>query len=352
MTKSDDDSRRLELQQWLGTLPPTLGLDPQSLRPASADASFRRYFRLAAGHSTAIAMDAPPPQENCRPFVHVAQLMQEAGLNVPKILAQDLERGYLLLSDLGSTSYLHALKGMERGIEGGTEGAEAQADALFSDAIGALIRWQLASRPDTLPPYDAALLTRELNLYPDWYVARHLGRQLSSAQRQVLDEGFRLIVDACLAQPSVYVHRDYMPRNLMVDTPNPGVLDFQDAVYGPITYDVVSLMRDAFISWEESRVLDWTIRYWERARRAGLPVGDDFAEFWRAFEWMGLQRHLKVLGIFARINYRDGKPHYLQDTPRFVKYAREVLHRYVALAPLARLFDEIEGVQARAAYTF
>ncbi len=348
MTESDADPRRRELQQWLGTLPPALGLDPQSLRPASADASFRRYFRLTAGASTAIAMDAPPPQENCRPFVHVAQLMQQAGLNVPRILAQDLDRGYLLLSDLGSVSYLQAL---QRTVGEG-EGQGADVDALFRDAIDALIRWQLASRPDTLPPYDAALLTRELNLYPDWYVARHLGRELSSAQRQVLDEGFRRIVEACLAQPSVYVHRDFMPRNLMVDTPNPGVLDFQDAVYGPITYDVVSLMRDAFISWEESRVLDWTIRYWEQARRAGLPVGEDFAEFWRAFEGMGLQRHLKVLGIFARINYRDGKPHYLRDTPRFVKYARDVLLRYVALAPLARLFDDIEGVQTRAGYTF
>jgi aminoglycoside/choline kinase family phosphotransferase len=266
--------------------------------------------------------------------------MHAAGLHVPMVLAQDLNQGFLLLSDLGTRPYLQALQ------------TGADADALFAAAIDALIAWQCASRPNVLPPYDETLLRRELELYPEWYVARHLGRELSGAQRRVLDASFHLIIDACLAQPCVYVHRDYMPRNLMVAQPNPGVLDFQDAVYGPITYDVVSLFRDAFISWEDERVLDWTIRYWEKARRAGLPVADDFAEFWRAFEWMGLQRHLKVLGIFARINYRDGKPHYLADTPRFVRYVRDVAHRYVALAPLAQLIDAIEGVPTRAGYTF
>jgi aminoglycoside/choline kinase family phosphotransferase len=340
MNQTDPDPRRSALRQWLASLPPTLRPDADSLRPASADASFRRYFRFVAGTTTLIAMDAPPPQEDCRPFVHVAGLMQAAGLNAPRVLAQDLDQGFLLLTDLGTTTYLDALE------------SGADADRLFVDATDALICWQRASRADALPPYDEALLRRELALYPDWYVARHLGKELTAVQRETLEDGFRLIVASCLAQPRVFVHRDFMPRNLMVCDPNPGVLDFQDAVFGPITYDVVSLFRDAFVSWEEQRVLDWTIRYWEKARRARLPVADDFSEFWRAFEWMGLQRHLKVLGIFARINYRDGKPHYLKDTPRFVRYAREVLHRYVALAPLARLFDAIEGVERRAGYTF
>ena len=181
------------------------------------------------------------------------------------------------------------------------------APRLFADATDALIRWQMASRPGVLPPYDEALLRRELELFPEWYLQRHRGVTLSTAQRRTLDAVFDAVIQSNLAQPQVYVHRDYMPRNLMVCTPNPGVLDFQDAVFGPITYDVVSLFKDAFISWEEEQVLDWTVRYWEKAKRAGLPVDADFGAFYRDFEWMGLQRHLKVLGIFARLNYRDGK---------------------------------------------
>ena len=339
MTESTPDLRLLQLRHWLAALPASLRLQPDSLRPASADASFRRYFRLEAGAATRVAMDAPPDKEDSRPFVHVARLLHAAGLNAPRIIAQDLAQGFLLLSDLGSTTYLAALNA-------------DNADALFADAIDALIRWQLTSRAGALPPYDEALLRRELALFPDWYVARHLQRALSAPQQQALEGAFRAILAACLAQPRVYVHRDFMPRNLMVSEPNPGVLDFQDAVHGPITYDVVSLWRDAFVSWEEERVLDWTIRYWEKARRARLPVASDFADFWRDFEWMGLQRHLKVLGIFARINYRDGKPHYLADTPRFVGYVRSVAHRYVALAPLARLVDELEGAERRVGFTF
>jgi aminoglycoside/choline kinase family phosphotransferase len=337
-----DDQRLHALQRWLAQLPQALALAPDSLRPASADASFRRYFRLDARGicgGTAIAMDAPPDKEDSGPFLRVAALLLEAGLNAPRVLAQDLEQGFLLLSDLGSTTYLAALN-------------DDNADELFADAVGALIRWQLASRADALPRYDEALLRRELDLFPEWYVGRHLQYRLAPKQQQVLSELWRRIIDASLAQPRVFVHRDYMPRNLMVTEPNPGVLDFQDAVFGPITYDVVSLFRDAFISWPEERVLDWTVRYWERARRAGLPVGDDFAEFFRNFEWMGLQRHLKVLGIFARINYRDGKPNYLVDTPRFFGYVRAVARRYQALAPLARLLDELEGEQPRVGYTF
>jgi len=318
-------ARDEQLLEWLRGVCGTAELH---IAPASADASFRRYFRISAEFGTRIVMDAPPPQEDCRPFVKVAELLAQAGLHAPRVIAQDIERGFLLLTDLGATTYLEALD-------------DGNAAALFDDAAGALIRWQLASRPGVLPPYDEALLRRELDLFPEWYVGRHLQHPLGSAQRAILDEQFALIVAANLAQPSVYVHRDYMPRNLMVTTPNPGILDFQDAVYGPIAYDVASLFKDAFISWEEERVLDWTIRYWERARKAALPVGDDFAAFYRSFEWMGLQRHLKVLGIFARIHHRDGKPAYLKDTPRFVNYVRKVCERYRELTPLLRLFDQL-----------
>ncbi|MCX7626922.1 MAG: phosphotransferase [Methylophilaceae bacterium] len=303
------------------------------LTTASADASFRRYFRATfADGSTLVVMDAPPQHEDCRPFIKVAALLHEAGLNAPRILAQDLEQGFLLLSDLGTQTYLDVLN-------------ENNADALFRAAIDALIRWQLASRPGVLPVYDEALLRRELDLFPEWYVSRHLGLTLSEKQRSVLESTFALILRSNLAQPAVYVHRDYMPRNLMVSEPSPGILDFQDAVYGPITYDVVSLFRDAFISWEEERVLDGAVRYWEKAKRVGLPVNLDFGEFYRDFEWMGLQRHLKVLGIFARLHYRDGKPKYLDDTPRFMHYVRKVAERYTALTPLLRLLDELENRQ-------
>jgi N-acetylmuramate 1-kinase len=342
MTNTTEEPRLQQLQHWLRRLPAALGLQTESLRPASADASFRRYFRLDAcgvDGGTAIAMDAPPEREDSRPFLHVAALLHDAGLNAPRVLAQDIGQGFLLLTDLGSTTYLAALD-------------EANADDLFDAATRALVRWQLASRADALPPYDEALLRRELNLFPEWYVGRHLQHPLSPPQQATLAATWRLILDVCLAQPRVFVHRDYMPRNLMVSEPNPGILDFQDAVVGPVTYDAVSLFRDAFISWPEERVLDWAIRYWEKARRAALPVGSDFGDFYRDFEWMGLQRHLKVLGIFARIHYRDGKPRYLADTPRFVAYVRSVTRRHRALAPLARLFDEFEGISVRAGYSF
>ena len=327
------DVRRDAAQAWAaGQLNKELRGAPFTFTPASADASFRRYWRatLADGHSY-IVMDAPPEREDCRPFVRVAGMLHEAGVNAPRVLAQDLGQGFLLLTDLGTRTYLEELN-------------PNNAARLFGDAADALLRWQLATRPGTLPPYDEALLRREMNLFPEWYVGKHLQKTLSRSQGEALENIFRLLVESALAQPVVYVHRDYMPRNLMVCEPNPGVLDFQDAVIGPITYDVVSLMRDAFISWDEERVLDWTARYWEKAKRAGLPVAADFAEFWRAFEWMGLQRHLKVLGIFARINYRDGKPHYLKDTPRFIRYVRDVAVQYDELKPLLELFDEL-GLQ-------
>jgi N-acetylmuramate 1-kinase len=336
------DARANELAAWLARV---LG-QRFAIARASEDASFRRYFRVtpdapAFGMATLIAMDAPPPQEDCRPFVHVAKLLADAGIHAPRVLAQDLERGFLLLTDLGTTTYLSAL-------------TEDNATPLFSDATDALVKWQLATTASALPPYDDALLRRELALFPDWYVARHLRATLRDAEQQALAQVFDALVADHLAQPRLFVHRDFMPRNLMVGEPgrNPGVLDFQDAVIGPMQYDVVSLFKDAFVSWPEERVLDWTIRYWEKARKAGLPVGSDFHAYFRAFEWMGLQRHLKVLGIFARLTYRDGKSGYLEDTPRFLAYARPVAQRYRALAPLARILDRLDGVSSTAAYTF
>ncbi|MCQ3923724.1 MAG: aminoglycoside phosphotransferase [Rhodocyclaceae bacterium] len=330
--------QRLELvHQWLAGLFPGR---PLTIAPASADASFRRYFRVSFDDgSSRIVMDAPPEYEDCRPFVKVAGLLHGAGVHAPEILAQDLTRGLLLLSDLGSTAYIDALN-------------DGNADALFRDALDALVKWQLASRPDALPPYDEALLRRELGLFPEWYVARHLGTPLATEQQAALEGVQATLLRNLLAQPCVFVHRDYMPRNLMVCEDNPGVLDFQDAVYGPISYDVISLFRDAFLGWEEERIIDWSVRYWEKARRAGLPVEGDFGDFYRNLEWMGLQRHLKVLGIFARLNYRDGKPKYLADTPRFVGYVRHVATRYAPLAPLARLLDELELRAPQVGYTF
>ncbi len=331
------DSRLAALERWLQSEFRQPGL---TLAPASEDASFRRYFRvrLSDGRSF-VAMDAPPDREDCEPFVRVAALMRAAGLNVPEILGRDRDQGFLLLSDLGLTTFLDALD-------------DDNAASLMGDATDALLRWQLATRPDALPPYDEALLRRELALFPEWYVGRHLGRTLGKGERQALEAVETLLVRSALAQPRVYVHRDFMPRNLMLCDPNPGVLDFQDAVIGPVTYDVASLTRDAFRSWDEARVLDWTVRYWEKAKRAGLPVERDFGEFWRAFEWMGLQRHLKVLGIFARLTHRDGKPKYVADTPRFVRYARAVAERYVELAPLAKLLDTFQGTERTVGYTF
>jgi aminoglycoside/choline kinase family phosphotransferase len=326
------DHRLALVRQWVAAQLHTAAF---SLAPASEDASFRRYFRVTADGRTWVVMDAPPGREDCRPFVQVAALMQEAGLHVPGVLAQDLQRGFLLLTDLGTTTYLNALD-------------DDNADRLFGDAIEALIRLQRASQPGRLPPYDTALLNRELSLFPDWYLERHLGVTLDPQMRETLARSGALLVASALAQPQVYVHRDYMPRNLMLSEPNPGVLDFQDAVFGPITYDLVSLFRDAFITWNEARTREWVVRYWEAAKRAALPVALDFAAFYRDFEWMGLQRHLKVLGIFARIHYRDGKPGYLDDTPRFLRYVRAVCERYPEFAPLLGLLDRIERQRAAA----
>jgi len=314
-----------------------LGLDTATFAPASADASFRRYFRLSQGDRSWIVMDAPPEQEDCKPFLQVARLMLDAGLKGPEVLAQDLSQGYLLLSDLGRQTFLNGLN-------------DRNADALFTVAITALVRWQQASRSGVLPPYDAALLTRELQLFPEWYVGKHLGRAFTAEQQAWWDASCQLLIARALAQAKVFVHRDYMPRNLMLASAEgshpswpgePGVLDFQDAVYGPISYDVVSLFKDAFRSWPAARVEGWRQQYWHAAIAAGLPVPADFRDFCRDFDLMGLQRHLKVLGIFARINYRDGKPHYLADTPRFIRYVREVVDADAELLPLKQLFDSL-----------
>jgi len=337
---SSSDDRFSQLTHWLTTLAtPRVRID--SLRPASADASFRRYFRVDADDgATYVVMDAPPPQEDVRPFIQVARLFGEAAISVPHILAQDATRGFLLLSDLGPTTYLDRLN-------------HDSAHQLYMDAIDALILLQVHSRPDALPEYDRAVLARELALFPDWYIGKHLDATLTANQRAELDKVFDVILANNLAQPQVYVHRDYHSRNLMVMAKgNPGILDFQDALYGPITYDIVSLLRDAYIEWDEELVLDWAIRYWERAKRAGLPVAPDIDRFYRDFEFMGLQRHLKVLGIFARLYHRDGKDGYLKDLPLVMQYTRKTAGRYRELKPLLRLLDQLEDKAPQVGYTF
>ncbi|MCR4304082.1 MAG: phosphotransferase [Gallionella sp.] len=331
--------RQQQLTDWLHSLFPG---EKFTLAPASADASFRRYFRVTFADRTLIVMDAPPQYEDCRPFLHVAELFENAGAHVPHVYAQDLAQGFLLLSDLGGTTYLQALCG---------KGADTARD-LYGAATDALIKIQLASRENKLPPYDEALLLRETRLFPEWYIARHLNITLSEAQNAKLETVFARIIANNLSQPRVYVHRDYHSRNLMVTRPNPGILDFQDAVYGPITYDIASLFKDAYIRWEEAEVIDWLIRYWEKARKAGLPLHDDFSGFYRDYEWMGVQRHLKVLGIFARLYHRDGKDGYLKDLPLVMSYLRAACARYIDLKPLLNLLDTLEPQICKEGYTF
>jgi aminoglycoside/choline kinase family phosphotransferase len=328
--------RQQQLTRWLESVLPGIHF---SLAPASADASFRRYFRLSLPDRTLIAMDAPPEHENCEPFLHVAEVFSAAGVHVPRVIKQDLTQGFLLLTDLGNTTYLEALN-------------DATAPDLYRDAMDALIRIQQASRPGVFPAYDEALLTREMKLFPEWYVAKHLNATLDDKQQHVLQQAFDNLNRNVLAQGQVYVHRDYHSRNLMVCGDNPGILDFQDAVYGAITYDLASLLKDAYIRWEEQQVLDWVVRYWERARKAELPVPQDISDFYRDFEWMGVQRHLKVLGIFARLYHRDGKAGYLKDLPLVMDYLRRACERYIELRPLSRLLDQLENRQSQVGYTF
>ena len=350
----DDPARETAFDHWLKSLVRTQGLLPATLRPASADASFRRYLRLdTTVGASRIVMDAPPARENCRPFVQVAALMQGAGVLVPEILAWDEAQGFMLLSDLGHQTMMEQIQPENPAANHGR----------YLQAVDTLLAWQLASKPGVLPNYDEPLLRRELQLFPDWYLAQHKGAALAGKDAEVLTQAFDSIVKHNLTGPSVYVHRDYMPRNLMIPlepgntaAQQLGVLDFQDAVYGPVSYDIASLMRDAFLSWDEDFVIDITVRYWEKARQAGLMDFEDwhsdFGAFYRAVEWMGLQRHLKVAGIFARLTLRDGKPRYLADTPRFIHYIRNTAHRYRALGPLLKLIDQIEGFEAASGFAF
>ncbi|MCO6440324.1 MAG: phosphotransferase [Nitrococcus mobilis] len=322
------DKRFIKLKQWLVD---DLGLHVRSLEPIANDASFRRYFRVHLAKTTCIVMDAPPAHEDCHAFVVVAKLLRQAGVNAPAVLEQECAQGLLLLTDLGRESYLDAID-------------HTDVDALFTDAMDALIRWQVASEPGRLPSYSQDLLQRELDLFPDWYLARHLGLELSATERDGWQEVCARLIDSALGQAAVYVHRDYMVRNLMYCEPNPGVIDFQDAVYGPVTYDIVSLLRDAFVSWESKREARWLRYYRSRAHLEGIPVAADADEFIRQLDWMGVQRHLKVIGIFARLCYRDGKARYLAETPRFFGYVRAAAARYSELGGLLKLLD---GLQQR-----
>lgn len=325
------DVRLQQLQNWLDRELPALfareewcPVPESTLIPASSDASFRRYFRCVADGRTLIAMDAPPPQENCEPFVRIAGLLAETGVNVPLIYAADLHQGFLLLSDLGNQTFLDVMN-------------ETNADALFDRAIDALLAIQARADVSTLPAYDDALLRRELQLFPEWYLGRHVNVELDSTQQRYWERTCEVLVQSALEQPRVFVHRDYMPRNLMMSSPNPGILDFQDAVNGPVTYDITCLFKDAFLSWPDEKITAWLQLYWERARAAGIPVHDSFEAFHRASDLMGVQRHLKVIGIFARIWHRDGKPRYVADVPRFFGYIEAVLARRPELADLHSL---------------
>ena len=334
-------SREAQLWQWLQQRCQRFGLVLEQLAPASSDASFRRYFRLPSNlHGSLVVMDAPPGLEDCAPFLKVQQLFAQAGLHVPEIMEADLTVGFLLLEDLGQTPYLSALT---------TE----TAPSLYGQALQSLVQLQSATQAGTLPPYSAELLKREMELFHEWYCGKHLGLKLSTAEHDMLERTFALLIVNNLAQPQVYVHRDYHSRNLMVlDQNGPGIIDFQDAVIGPITYDAVSLLRDAYIQWEEEQQIDWLVRYWEQARQARLPVNPDFAEFYRDFEWMGLQRHLKVLGIFARLWHRDGKQAYLKDIPLVLHYTRQCAERYAVFDGLVRLLDRLEGRAMEVGYSF
>jgi N-acetylmuramate 1-kinase len=343
-----DSARRAEFQRWFDSICTRHALLASSLEPASADASFRRYLRVqgqAAGAPCSfIIMDAPPPLEDVRPFQHVASLLHAAQLHAPQVLEADVQQGFLLLTDLGTRLYLHALK----------EASASEADALMRQALKALVHLQQHVPAAVLPPFDETLLRTELSWFPQWCVQREFGITWSNAETKTWDSICDLLVHSALAQPTVAVHADWMPRNLMVsaDAAMPAILDFQDAVRGPITYDMASLLRDAFISWSEEQELDWAVRGWQAARQAGLPVDADFGEYWRQLEWMGLQRHLKVLGVFCRLKHRDGKAAYAQDLPRFFAYATRVALRYGPLKPLLKLLAPMSGTPVDKGFTF
>jgi aminoglycoside/choline kinase family phosphotransferase len=302
--------------------------DPQAgLVRASTDAGFRSYWRTEGGDGSRIVMDSPPDKEDVRPWLRMRELLEHGGVRVPRVLARDVEAGFLLLEDLGVDTYLQVIDA-------------DNADALFDAAIAQLLKLQAIPCPDDLPGYDEALLMRELRLFDEWFLGRELGLTLDRATLEALELVYRRLIDAALAQPSVLVHRDFMPRNLMPADAGPAVLDFQDAVRGPIAYDVLSLFKDAFLSWPDDRVDAWLTRYHACAQAAGLPV-PGLDQFRRDVDLIGVQRHLKVLGIFARLKHRDGKPRYIADAPRFLDYLDGVLPRYPELTPLADVLDRL-----------
>jgi len=315
---------RLEaLARWLET---ECKLPGSGLVPASSDASFRRYFRITQGERSFIVMDAPPEQEDCTAFIAIGSLLRSAGLRAPELYAEDLSQGFLLLEDLGAQTFLDAVQTLPT-------------DPLYRSALSALCTLQgiQVSPPMSIPLYDRTRLQAEMELCPVWYFDRHLGRPLDSEGQSIWNQATAAILENCVAQGQVLVHRDYHSRHLMACEPGPGILDFQDAVIGPITYDLVSLLRDAYIEFSEEQQLDWLIRWWEQARQKGLPVPDDMGACYRNFEWMGVQRHLKVLGIFARLHHRDGKSAYLDSIPRVLSYTQKACERYAELRPLSRL---------------
>lgn len=332
--------RQTELKNWLETVYPNRIFE---LSFAAADADFRRYFRAAfSDGGTVVCMDAPPDKMSVAPYLKVQKLFDM--INVPQVLHVDEKLGFMVLNDLGNTTFLTAMQQARN---------ETADKALLLEAIDELVVLQKNSRPGRLPEYDREVMLREINLFPEWFVAKELGKTLNFKQREWWNQTVETLLPPLLAQPQVYVHRDYIVRNLMLAEGRPGVLDFQDALYGPIAYDLVSLLRDAFIEWEEEFVLDLVIRYWEKARAAGLPVPEQFDEFYRWFEWMGVQRHLKVAGIFARLYYRDGKDKYRPEIPRFLNYLRRASRRYHDLAPLyALLVDLVGDEELETGFTF
>ena len=331
--------RQTELKKWLEAIYPGEAFEWHF---AAADADFRRYFRASFADRNVICMDAPPDKMSIAPYLKVRQLFDM--VNVPQIFAYDEAQGFMALQDLGNTPYLAAME----------HDANPQVHrVLLLEAIDTLIELQKGSLPHQLPEYNREVMLREINLFPEWFVAKELGREFNFKQRQLWQQTVEVLLPPLLVQPQVYVHRDFIIRNLMLTLNRPGVLDFQDALYGPLTYDLVSLLRDAFVEWDEEFVLDLVIRYWEKARAAGLPVPVDFDEFYRGFEWMGVQRHLKVAGIFARLYYRDGKDKYRPEIPRFLNYLRRVSRRYYELAPLYALLVELVGdEELQTGYTF
>lgn len=346
-TKNNTDHRDQALASWLQGLADKHQLDLESVSAASSDASFRRYFRIASAQGTVIAMDAPPQQENSHPFVDVTRRLQQVHLNVPDILAQDLDQGFLLLTDLGVQTYYQAA---QQDID------DMQLQKLYRDAIAALVTQQSADTTG-LPQYDQPRLLDELSVFSEWYAKTHRQATLNDAEQSTLAQAFATLTTYNAQAATVFVHRDFHSPNLIVHqgsdpSLNPGIIDYQDAVAGPITYDIASLVMDARTTWEEAQQLDWAIRYWEAAKAAGLPIDADFADFHTAYEWMSLQRNLRVLGVFARLSHRDGKHHYLDHIPRVNAYVRQVATRYGVFRPLLRVLDRIDDIPVVSGYTF